>query len=65
MLLCSVLWLMPLFRLMVGPPHPVGAVAGLVGLVGLVGLSVPQFLRMANQRPARRAPLRTHSRSHR
>ena len=24
MVLCSVLWLMPLFRLMVGPPHPDG-----------------------------------------
>jgi hypothetical protein len=32
--LCSVLWLMPLFKLMVGPPHEAGVGEGVGGGVG-------------------------------
>jgi hypothetical protein len=33
--LCSALWLMPLFRLIVGPPHPTGAGPGVGFGVGV------------------------------
>jgi hypothetical protein len=50
--LWSVLWLMPLFTLTVGPPHPVGAGVGVgVGGAGAVGdaLTVSEVFAVAEE----------------